>query len=366
MEVKIITRHSPVNYGSLLQSIATIKVLEILGYDCKIIDYQRSDEKGIKAVLNSLKSKKNWNRNILKSILYILVRYPTEKMGEVRFSWMRKKYLSMTRLYDSYDSLKNIQSDIFMTGSDQVWGNISRYEFDEAYFLTFAPKESKKISYAASFGKTEFSDETAKRIKRMLSDYQHITVRENKAEILLNKWGVKNEGQVVDPTLLLDFKDWNSYIKKDIANNYVLVYEIHNNPNLDKYALDFSKHVKLPLVRISAVLHQFNRGGRFVYCPDIGVFLSYIKNCKYLITDSFHGTAFGLNFNKQIIEVMPNNSTGSRNLSLLQLTGLTDRIITDFSDFSISQKNIDYNRVNEILKRERDKSFAKLNRMLRS
>lgn len=74
----------------------------------------------------------------------------------------------------------------------------------------------------------------------------------------------------------------------------------------------------------------------------------------------FHGTAFALNFNRQFVEILPNNETGSRNLSILELTGLRDRIVTDFSDFSIAERSIDYDRVNNILNRERKKSIELL------
>lgn len=86
----------------------------------------------------------------------------------------------------------------------------------------------------------------------------------------------------------------------------MLIYEIHNNPRLDTYAKYFAAYVGLPLVRITPTLHQAVRGGKMVLLPNIGEFLSYIKNATYMVTDSFHGTAFAINFNTQFIEVLPN------------------------------------------------------------
>lgn len=79
-----------------------------------------------------------------------------------------------------------------------------------------------------------------------------------------------------------------------------------------------------------------------------------------MLTDSFHGTAFAINFNIQFLEILPNNKTGVRNQSILQLTGLQDRIVTDFNDFSMAEKRIDYIRVNKVLEEERVKSVEKL------
>ena len=100
-------------------------------------------------------------------------------------------------------------------------------------------------------------------------------------------------------------------------------------------------------------------------CPDLPDFLSYIKNSTYFITDSFHGTAFALNFNRQFIEILPNNKTGNRNQSILQLTRLQDRIVTDYADCSISERMIDYERVNDILRKERIRSLGILKQLLR-
>ena len=340
MDVKVITRHAPTNYGSLLQSMATVAVIEKLGCNCEIIDYQRPNESGLRAIKVGLKIKQEWNKNIIKRILYIIIRYPVERLGELKFAALREKYLKMTRPFITGDDLSVLSADVFMTGSDQVWGTMFDSEYDQNYFLVFAPNNVRKVAYSASFGKNQFSDSIVEIYKKLLSKYDGITVREDSAVNLLNKWNIPNYGQVLDPALLLDAQDWSKYIKKDIKGKFILIYEIHNNPLLDEYAKNFSKKVKLPLIRISAILRQVFRGGKFIYRPDIDDFLSYINSCEYLITDSFHGTVFGLVFNKEIIEVMPNNTTGGRNYSLLKLVGLTDRIVKNQIDFSAIENRI--------------------------
>jgi hypothetical protein len=249
---------------------------------------------------------------------------------------------------------------VFMTGSDQVWGPLLDGGYDEAYFLSFVKEGIRKVSYAGSFGRTEFSDIIIASYKRLLSKYDALTVRESSAVKLLEEWGIDCGGQVLDPTLLLDSSQWSGYIEEDVKKEYVLIYEIHNNPRLDDYAKRFAAHVGLPLVRVSPTFHQLARGGRFVFCPEIGTFLSYIKNARYMLTDSFHGTAFAINFHTPFLEVLPNNKTGARNQSILQLTGLEDRIVTDFNDFSLADRQIDYAKVNEIMHRERERSMEKL------
>ena len=363
MDIKVITRHAPSNYGSLLQSIATQTVLERLGHKCEIIDYVRDDEHGLKAVTTALDDKEGWNGNPLKKLAYIALRYPEEKKAEMKFSRMRKKYLKLTGRCRTHEDLKQLDADVFMTGSDQVWGPTLNGHYDEAYFLVFV-KGKPKIAYAASFGRTDFTPQVLSEYKRLLSDYSSIAVRESSAVDLLRQMGIACAGQVLDPTLLLTKEEWSKWIEKDVQGKYVLVYQLHNNPALSDYAIRFARHVGLPLYRVSPTFHQFRRGGRFVYLPGLGEFLSYIKHSTYFITDSFHGTAFALNFNRQFIEILPNNKTGSRNQSILKLTGLQDRIVTDFNDFSIADKYIEYASVNKILEEERKKSVIALGRLL--
>ena len=363
MIFNVITRHAPSNYGSLLQSIATQTVLERLGHKCEIIDYLRDDEHGLKAVTTALNSKQGWNGNPLKKLAYITLRYPEEKKAEMKFSRIRKKYLKLTERCRTHEDLKRLDADVFMTGSDQVWGPTLNGRYDEAYFLSFV-KDKPKIAYAASFGRTDFTPQILSEYKKLLSRYSDIAVRESSAVDLLKQMSIPCAGQVLDPTLLLTGEEWSKWIKKDVQGKFVLVYQLHNNPELSDYALKFARHTGLPLYRISPTFHQIRRGGKFIYLPDLSEFLSYIKNCTYFITDSFHGTAFALNFNKQFIEILPNNKTGSRNLSILKLTGLEDRIVRDFQNFSIAESSIDYQNVNRILGDERKKSLECLKRML--
>jgi hypothetical protein len=364
MDIKVITRHGPSNYGSLLQSIATLSILGKLGHNVEIIDYQRQNERGVKAVCADVNHKAGWN-NPIKKLIYVAIRFPMEWIAQHKFDSMRKKYLKMTKRCENTKDLKKLRADIFMTGSDQVWGPVLTDAYDKNYFLDFVDEDTKKVAYAASFGKTEFVDTTVAAYKKMLTRYSCISVRENSAQKLLEKWNIPCVGQVLDPTMLLTSEEWSKFIKKNRSSGYVLVYQLHNNVQLSSYAKSFAKEVNLPLYRVSPSLHQFNRGGKFIYLPDLGDFLSAIKNCSYLITDSFHGTCFAINFNRPFIEILPNNKTGSRNQSILELTGLMDRIVFDYTDYSIKDKIIDYNKVNDIIQAERNISMNILKDMLR-
>ena len=188
---------------------------------------------------------------------------------------------------------------------------------------------------------------------------------------MLHDWGLNNcVGQVLDPTLLLDSEEWKRLLvnesdsRKYEGKKYILVYQIHNDTKLSDYAKRLAKHTGLELLRVNPMLHQKVRGGKFICCPDLGEFLALIDNASCIVTDSFHGTCFAINFGKQFIEILPNNATGTRNLSILQLTGLSHRILNDENDFSLIEVEIDYQHVNEILKVERERSISLLKELM--
>lgn len=370
MNIKVITRHAPSNYGSLLQSIATVEVIEKLGHKCEIIDYERPDERGLNGVITQLKGKKGFG-NPLQKLAYIAIRYPIEKYAQVRFDCMRKKHLKMTAKCSSHQDLGKLTADAFMTGSDQVWGPMMNGIYDSAYFLRFAESGVRKLAYAASFGKTAFNDRTIADYRQMLTDYDKIAVREKSAVALLKEWGLNNcIGQVLDPTLLLDKEEWKRLLikesdaKKYDGEKYILVYQIHNDFKLSNYAKSIAKHTGLKLLRVNPYFHQKFRGGKFICCPDLSEFLALINNASCIITDSFHGTCFSINFGKQFIEILPNNATGTRNQSILELTGLSNRILHDFDDYSLFDSKIDYENVHEILKYERRASVKLMKELL--
>lgn len=367
MKTAVITRHAITNYGSLLQAIATQKVIESLGHECKIIDYIRDDESYKHHELTLLKKKTEWNNNPIKRLVYLLLRQPESLMAGRRFEKEQKKYLNLTKRYTTPEELRLAlpEADVYITGSDQVWGPVANGIYDSSYCLSFTNDKDKRIAYAASFGHCDMTAELRDYYIKWLSRYKHIAVREDSAVSILNEWGIE-ANQVLDPTLLLNASFWSKFAKGKERKPYVLVYQIHNDKRLGEYAQKTAKAMGLPLIRISASLHQISREGNLVWCPKISEFLGYIKNAECMITDSFHGTAFAINFNTQFVEVLPNNNTGTRNMSILKLTGLEDRILRDLNDISLAQRKIDYTIANSMLAEKRQESIDILKAMIKN
>ena len=366
MKIAIITRHAITNYGSLLQTFATEEILRDLGVDVITIDYVRSDETPENATKLLLKKSKRWNKNAFTRAVYYLVQQPDHVFAGRRFRKFQKEWLSLSEKgYSSIDELKQdvLDADVFCTGSDQVWGNIGSEEYDPAYFLEFVPRTKKRISIAASLGISTLSDNAERYYKVALDSYYAITVREKSAFDLISDITTKEIHQILDPTLLYEKKRWEQKIESMNLNGYVLLYQLNANLKMDSYAENFAKKVGKTLLRVSPELHNGAKSGKFVFLPTPGQFLYLIKNADYMITDSFHGTAFAITFNTQFIDVFPPEKS-TRNRSILELTGLMDRVLTSFDDYSFSEKRIDFTHVNEIIHDERIKSLDIIRNMI--
>lgn len=361
MKVSVITRHAITNYGSLLQALATQKAVESLGHTCEIVDFVRSDESPLHLEATLLRGKPSWNGSFLKRVAYHALRQPENLTGALRFARERRKLLNLSRRYQSAGELSSDppSADVYMTGSDQTWGPTSSGEYDPSYLLSFVPDYAPKVSYAASFGKKVPAGELEATFQTFLARYNAITVREDSAVQLLSAWGLRAK-QVLDPTLLLSGDDWRRFAGEESARSpYVLVYQIHSDPRVGRYAEAAAKDLGLPLVRVSAHFHQVTREGKLEYLPDVREFIRLIDGARLLVTDSFHGTAFAINLNTSFVEVLPYNGTASRNVSILRLSHLEDRVLKG-NDFSLAERPVDFKSVNNVFSREREQSLAVL------
>lgn len=368
MKVDIITRHSVPNYGSLLQSYATVKVIEKIGHEAEIINYTRYEER-LNNLAKSLVKGKKWDKNFFLRFLYIAIQKPNYMKMYKKFEKYRKNFLKETPIeYGNLEELReNIPvADVYCSGSDQIWGKIGTSSYDKAYFLEFIDGNKRCIAYSSSFGKSEIDKELKSDICGFLKKYETILVREDSAKKILEELNILNVEQVLDPTFLLNREEWEklanlSKVKR--KDDYVLVYQLHYNKDFEKYAKDFSKRTGLKLLRLSPSMYDVVRTGKLIYLPNQYDFLNYIKNAKYVLTDSFHATAFSIIFNKQFINILP-NKTSTRILSILKLLSIKNRIIKDFNDFSMIDNDIDYREVNKLLKKEQNRSLELLKKAI--
>ena len=350
--VSFITIHVGFNFGSVLQSIATAEVIKKVGGSPLLINYvpsrvtYRRYFKNIKSLICLLKK-------ILMFPNFILNKY-------VYFSYL-KKYCKLSRcIYDGDDFFALCpKSDIYLVGSDQVWNSTYNEGVNKRYFFDGFPDNTQKISFASSFGKTKLDEVEFDEIKQMLQSFKAISVREKSAKNLLDKMGIRST-QVLAPTFMLKGEEWKNFMSKRLVNeDYILVYLPYNI--IDKELIyhsvrRISRRKNLKVVAFSWDFHKDRYADKTMYYSSPGDFLSLMYNASFVMTNSFHGTAFSVNLNKQFFVYHPSGFS-TRILSILELTGLEYRLLSDLITDEQIEKVIDYVPVNQILNIERENAL---------
>ena len=357
-KITIITLQNVRNYGSVLQALATQHVMERIGVDVDFINYIKQGKHSFWTRAKSYTEGKSF----IAKLLYPFILIPSFIKEDRVFNDFIKKHLKQQKKeYTCIDDFKDypITSDIYCTGSDQVWNSGWNNGILPELFLQFVPDGVKKISYAASIGKSQLDEWEVEETKRLLTRYSAISVRESSAvDILEKQLGLASVTHVLDPTLQVDRHYWMSvlgdnYMPKYEKRKYILVYQLNTNPNFDMFAKQFAERKGWKLIRFCIRHYQCLRCGKAELIPKVEDFIGLIANAGCVITDSFHATAFCCNLNTPMICIYPENYS-SRLASLLKLVGLENRHLTDYNDFSyVENTDVDFSHVNDILERER-------------
>lgn len=352
-KIAIITMHAVKNYGSVLQTYATQRLFQNRELEPVIIDYRRPWDTG-KAYYFDIKNK-TW-KDIVKQIVYFPSKFRQKKV----FGDFLKKYINLTEY--SYRNISDFEkhpciADIYCTGSDQVWNSGWNRGVKEEFFLTFVKDGEKKISYAASIGKEEIEEDEKIKIKRYLSTYSAVSVRERSSVNLLNTIGIQDVNLVIDPTLQLSQKEWRALIKTKVRkySNYVLLIQLNRNRKFDIFAQRFAKENNKTLLRLCLRFDQVVLPGKAVAIPDVTDYLWLIDNADFVLTDSFHAVSFSLNFEKNFYAVLPNKYS-SRIISILKDLDLEKRIVIDYALSSEQVRDIEYSKVNKKIAKLRQQS----------
>lgn len=368
-KVDIITFHSAENSGAALQCLALQETLKKMGADVKIINYQPDYlEEQYKIIINPFKYADR--ENYIKSfVAYMLqnIRFIRKLKRKNKFEKFRGKYFKLTKKYTSIEELRNNppEADIYICGSDQIWNPaLTGGDFDPAYFLQFGSKKTHKYSYAVSIGK-ELYDKEIKEICDLASELIAFSFRESSVYSGFNSaYHEKKIYHSVDPTLLLDNKDWEKYIRKDSVNSrYILVYALEKNELFQK-EIEFIKLYDPQLLIMDISQCNLNIRGNVKrimgFSPD--EFLSYIYNAEYIITNSFHCTVFSIIFSKRFVTIKHSRSN-TRLVDLLTRLDIENRFYADESETIFT--SLDKNDIQIKIKKFREESIEYLEQILR-
>lgn len=364
--VGISTVFTGYNYGSSLQAYATKHILNSLGYTGELFKLSGSLVKGrdirlkklyflaINAFLNYKYAKKSISAysqsisaNYSDETKKLFENFINNYLNPTVVSW---KELKRKAFSDEYVA--------FISGSDQIW-NADTLFVDPFYYLKYAP-EYKRIAYAPSFGRTEIPEYNKKRITNYISKIPFLSVREESGALIIKKLLNRTADVLVDPTLALNSLEWKEAfnLKEREGQRYLLAYFL-NEPSKDTKT-NIRKLANNNGLRIIGIPYIFENDNFIdeLYTAGPIEFLNLINNASIVCTDSFHGTAFSLNFGKPFFVFERNygkaSAQSTRIISLLEKTETLHRYCINGE---IINTEIDFNKVFTVLNEERGKSI---------
>lgn len=359
--VGLITYHAAYNFGSVLQAYATQRTIESFGYPVEMIDYRTYSQ--IYWYHHDIRHLKTW-KSKAEVPLFLMMRSKRKERARKFEDFISSKMNLTAKRYIKFEDFIDFNYEILVSGSDQIW-NINcgefRYEpYDSIrpYFLDFGhPK--KRIAYASSFGAA--NREQVQDYTELLKQYDFLSTREPRTRDFMAELTGKNVELVCDPTWLLNREEWSQLISKSNHKKpYILVYNLLFNwriviPWLRKIKKT-AKILGLDVYCISALrplvypgVHMVNDAGPL----DI---LQMIRDASFVVTNTFHGTIFSINFNVPFLslKVEPN----SRQDQILTLCRLGNRVANTPDELMKFNKplNIDFTQANRVIEDFRTKS----------
>lgn len=367
MKIKTITCHDVYNYGASLQAYALMHYLQKKGNEVEIIDYKPDylTRHYKLSVVNPV-----YNKPIIRQ-LYLLAKlfpYLRSLKRKKLFDDFTTKYLRTTsECYHSNGDLKMNPpiADLYLAGSDQIWNTLFPNGKDPAFYLDFVPNGKIKASYAASMATDKVVSGWEGFVCEKVMNLDKIAVREDSAVSVLESIGVKKEIWVVcDPVFLLPCNHWETLLSSKINNKkpYIFVYDFENSKSMASIAQYIAEKKALEVISIGS-LHFGTKNNKILSTGPLE-FLSYIYNAEYIISNSFHATAFSILFKKQFYVKNRTESLNVRMKDLLKTLNLSNRLVC--TKESVSFENIDYTEVQVLLDCEIRKSQQYLDSLIQT
>lgn len=384
MKIGIASCYAHHNYGSMLQAYSTQKIIQNLGHEpvtiqCNApINYMQQSKARylyhkitnpdiVRKKIRELNAKIQLNRHAdIKNNI---------RIRDQKFTEFCNNNINLSKLCPSRPALEELAGsfDAVVVGSDMLWHPVN-VEHDY-YTLSFVPNDTKKISYATSFGTTIIPKYQINKYKEFLSRFSSISVREKSGIDVIEKLKIDKDVQVVlDPTLLFDEKEWRG-IREDnpfINENYIFCYFLGVNPEHRCFAQKLKKATGYKIVALQHldefVKDDIGYADLAPYNVGPSEFINLIGHAQFVCTDSFHGTCFSILHHKKFFTFNRFNNTNTQSTntridSLLTMAGLEDRRININRSIDIDKYlniEVQYKDVDKKLKEKRSQSIGYL------
>ena len=350
MKIGVLTFVHTSSFGAVLQAYALSHYIEECGAECELIDYRCEKVDRIHNPKRRLKVKSIRELAILPFI------YPVFRKRMIKFLCFEKKYMKFSEKTYTRENIdaaaKNY--DLIVAGSDQIL-NRNLTGNDSTYFLDFVQDPRKKCTYAASIGTEYFSDSQAKQCEEYLKDFRNLSVREERTALRLSENLGREVSFDVDPTLLYDGSFWRHFVgERPEKEDYIVIFMVPDNPALFQAIYRLAEKTQCKLMWIKPGF-MGKKKVKLLNTLSPEEFLTYIYHAKYVITGSFHAVCFSVQFQKNLIAVLPEvKERVARVVSLLENVGLMDCLVKDFDE--MDGRKTDYSHVAEKLDVLREKS----------
>lgn len=327
-KVGILTYHNPDNYGAVLQTLGLVEVLKTMGVEVSVIDYTTA------AHLNAYKFF-HFN-GTLKSIFNMTFGLPNFfrlKRRHRKFVDFRTTHFPLTRRYvEKKDFLSDLpELDAIVTGSDQVF-NVCENKELSVYYLPFDRTNIKKIAYAPSFGMSEFTSSVDAKIAKALSDFDKLSCREQKGAHHIQELTGRECSLVVDPVLLVGKDFWARICNRqnEFKKKYILIYDLLGGTYLVNLAkqLNRGKNYKIVCITARKFLKRPYHVDKLIWDASPLDFVGWFMNASYVVTDSFHGSAFATVFCKPLVSLIINERASERLETLLSYLNAKEKLLT--------------------------------------
>lgn len=371
--IAIVSPYNEYNYGTVLQAYALQRLLEKGGVEAAYLQYSTTLPPSFRTRVNR-KLKSFYRKIILRKPAYTkiglddysFVRLPEFKSfvdGYNEFITNRIK-VSKQR-YNPKTMLNCYEFDAFMVGSDQTWGE-ARCLPNTPYFLEGVDNRYPKLSYAPSIGTTHISDKYLAFLKEKLAGFNALSCRERTNCELLTKELGREVSYVLDPTLMLTADEWGEMALSTESlqkKQYILCYILGEKSQISCFAESLGKEKGLPVYYIVTRPFYLQKKHHLFVTPES--FLGLIKDAAFVITDSFHGSIFSINFNTQFYSFTKREGVNAvDNDRILEILSTFNLAYRYKDDNDVLEEDIDYSGVNLLLERYREESWTYLQKAL--
>ncbi len=355
--VGLITYHSAYNFGSVLQAYATQEKLKDLGVKANVINYRMKEQKYFYETFYR-------TGYGLRNFLIDLTMLPVSKERAARqkaFESFLTRYMNLTEEVSEPEEVAELWTayETVVSGSDQIWSkhSLELEHNDRAHMDPYLLKgyEGRKISYASSVGR--MTTEDLKKIVPELKRFHALSFREKVTCNQMAEMLERPVEHVADPTLLLTKEQWISKLglKKTNEEKYILAYSLGGPRTAMKLIRVLRKMSKKQDCKVKLIMPFClvpGAGRRIEWHPEYGPveFLNALYNAETVVTDSYHGTVFSVNFGKEFYSLCKPAGANFRKTDILEQLGLSSRVVYE-PDKILERdfKPIDYAAVNEKL-----------------